>query len=103
MLNGRLWPFSILILSAHFFKIPPLKDKMKKEMEMICVSDLEGFNREKYEKSKKQLTKHMEKFGWDFGECVIEENNKVWSCTPAVLWFQDNSPDPTQEKKAKTC
>ncbi|MEN8198877.1 MAG: hypothetical protein ABFR63_02275 [Thermodesulfobacteriota bacterium] len=72
---------------------------MKKEMEMICVSDLEGFDREVYEASKKQLSKHMKKLGWDYGECVIEENDKVWSCTPAVLLFQNRPHSPMVEKK----
>ncbi|HID02187.1 MAG TPA: hypothetical protein EYP18_03095 [Desulfobacterales bacterium] len=60
---------------------------MKKEIEMICVSDLEGFDREVYESSKEQLTRHLKKFGWKFGDCVVEEDNKVWSCKPAAIWF----------------
>lgn len=60
---------------------------MKKEIEMICVSDLEGFDRDVYEASKKTLTAHLEKFGWKFGDCVVEEDDKVWSCKPAAIWF----------------
>ena len=60
---------------------------MKKEIEMICVSDIEGFDRELYEASKKQLTKHLKNFGWEFGDCVIEKDGKVWSCKPAAIWF----------------
>lgn len=60
---------------------------MKKEIEMICVSDLEGFDREVYEASKTQLTKHLAKFGWEFGDCVVEKGDKVWSCKPAAIWF----------------
>lgn len=60
---------------------------MKKEIEMICVSDIEGFDRAVYEASKVELTKHLEKFGWKFGDCVIEEDDKVWSCKPAAIWF----------------
>ncbi len=60
---------------------------MKKEIEMICVSDIEGFDREVYEASKVELTKHLERFGWKFGDCVVEEDDKVWSCKPAAIWF----------------
>lgn len=31
----------------------------KKEVEMICVSDLEGFDRERYESSKNKLKKNI--------------------------------------------
>jgi hypothetical protein len=60
---------------------------MKKQIELICVSDMKGFDRELYEKSKKSLTKHLKKFGWEFSDCVIEEGDKVWSCKPAAMWF----------------
>ena len=66
---------------------------MKKEIEMVCVSDIEGFDRDVYEKSKKSLTAHLEKFGWTFGDCVVEEGDKVWSCKPAAIWFM--TPDIT--------
>ena len=60
---------------------------MKKNIEMICVSDMAGFDRQLYEKSKMKLSKHLEKFGWKFGDCVFEEGEKVWSCKPAAIWF----------------
>lgn len=56
-------------------------------MEMVCVSDMPGFNRELYEKSKEKLSRHLEKFGWKFEDCVFEEDGKVWSCKPAAIWF----------------
>ncbi len=66
---------------------------MKKEIEMVCVSDLEGFDHVVYEKSKKSLTEHLKKFGWSFGDCVVEKDGKVWSCKPAAVWFM--TPDMT--------
>ena len=60
---------------------------MKKQVEMICVSDMEGFDRDLYEKSKRSLTKYLQKFGWEFGDCVIEEGDKIWSCKVAAMWF----------------
>lgn len=60
---------------------------MKKQIELICVSDMEGFDRDLYVKTKKSLTKHLERFGWKFSDCVIEEGDKVWSCKPAAMWF----------------
>jgi len=58
---------------------------MKKQVEMICVSDMEGFDRELYEKTKKKLSAHLSKFGWTFEDCVVEEGGKVWSCKPAAI------------------
>lgn len=63
------------------------ESKMKKEIDMICVSDIEGFDRKVYEASKVKLTEHLAKFGWKFGDCVVEEDDKVWSCKPAAIWF----------------
>jgi len=61
---------------------------MKKTIEMICVSKIEGFDREVYEASKVQLTKHLARFGWSFGDCVTEdEDGEIWSCKPAAIWF----------------
>ena len=60
---------------------------MKKNIEMVCVSDMAGFDRQLYEKSKKNLTSHLARFGWKFADCVVEEGDKVWSCKPAAIWF----------------
>ncbi|WP_457573537.1 hypothetical protein [Desulfolithobacter sp.] len=69
---------------------------MKKHVEMICVSDMEGFDRELYEKSKKKLAKHLARFGWKLEDCVHEEGDKVYSCKPAAIWFL--TPDfPTDD------
>ncbi|MBC8209228.1 MAG: hypothetical protein H8E79_08700 [Desulfobulbaceae bacterium] len=60
---------------------------MKKEVEMICVSDLEGFSQEKYEAAKKTIGEFLKKYGWEYGDCVIEEKGKVWCCKAAAIWF----------------
>ena len=67
---------------------------MKKQVEMICVSDMEGFDRELYEKTKEKLSVHLSKFGWNFEDCVVEEGDKVWSCKPAAIWFLTPNADP---------
>ena len=67
---------------------------MKKQIEMICVSDMEGFDRVLYEKAKGKLSKHLSKFGWKFEDCVMEEGDKVWSCKPAAIWFLTPEVDP---------
>ncbi|MFZ5765250.1 MAG: hypothetical protein ACOY4H_06590 [Thermodesulfobacteriota bacterium] len=59
----------------------------KKEVEMICVSDLEGFDRELYESSKNKLKKHLSRFGWELKDCLLEEGDKVWACKAAAIWF----------------
>jgi hypothetical protein len=65
---------------------------MKKMMEMVCVSEMEGFNRQLYESSRQKLSKHLEKFGWTFDDCVFEEDDMVWSCKPAAIWFLIPNP-----------
>ncbi|MEN8190011.1 MAG: hypothetical protein ABFS19_09215 [Thermodesulfobacteriota bacterium] len=67
---------------------------MKKEIEIICVSDMEGFDQEVYEQSKDKLAKHLSKFGWKLSDCVFEEGGKVYSCKPAAIWFLTPNPDP---------
>jgi len=67
---------------------------MKKQVEMICVSDMEGFDREVYLAAKEKLSRHLARFGWKFEDCVHEEGDKVWSCKPAAIWFLMPDPDP---------
>ena len=67
---------------------------MKKQVEMICVSDMEGFDQEVYRAAKEKLSRHLARFGWKFEDCVVEEGDKVWSCKPAAIWFLTPNPDP---------
>ena len=60
---------------------------MEKTIEMICVSDMEGFSRELYEKSKKKLEAFLDRFGWTYGDCILEKEGKVWCCKAAAIWF----------------
>ena len=69
-------------------------DTMKKEMEMVCVSDIEGFDRELYEKTSEKLAEHLGKFGWTMEDCVFEEDGKVWCCKPAAIWFLTPAANP---------
>jgi len=55
---------------------------MDKKIEMVCVSDIEGFDRELYEKTIKKLAKHLGKFGWKLEDCVFGKDGKVWSHVP---------------------
>jgi len=68
---------------------------MDKKVEMVCVSDIEGFDRELYEKTSKSLAKHLGKFGWKLEDCVFEEGDKVWCCKPAAIWFLTPTANPT--------
>lgn len=63
-------------------------------MEMVCVSKIEGFDRELYEKTSETLAKHLGKFGWGLEDCVVEEGDKVWCCKPAAIWFLTPTVDP---------
>jgi len=68
---------------------------VKKEVEMICVSDMEGFSWDLYEKSKKRLAGYLQKFGWELGDCIREEDGKVYSCKAAAIWFLHPDVDPS--------
>lgn len=68
---------------------------MEKKIEMVCVSDMEGFDQELYESQKAKLSKHLARFGWTYGECVFEEDGKVYCCKPAACWFL--IPDITED------
>ncbi len=60
---------------------------MEKKVEMVCVSEMEGFSWDLYEKSKKKLETFLARFGWKYGDCILEENGKVWCCKAAAIWF----------------
>ena len=60
---------------------------MKKEVEMVCVSDMEGFSRKLYEASRAKLSEFLKKYDWEYGDCVFEEGGKVWCCKAAAIWF----------------
>ena len=60
---------------------------MKKKVEMICVSDMDGFSRKLYETSKTKIAEFLKKYDWEYGDCVLEENDKVWCCKAAAIWF----------------
>ena len=67
---------------------------MEKQKELVCVSDMEDFDRDLYEKSKETLSRHLSKFGWSFEDCVFEEGDKVYCCKPAAIWFLVPNVDP---------
>jgi hypothetical protein len=63
------------MLKAHIYLA--MVERMKKGNTDDLRIDLEGFDREMYEASNVQLTRHLAKLGWEFGDCVVEEDNNV--------------------------
>lgn len=83
-------PEDLLCLLLYTFSEIAI-EKMKLQWYAYLI--LKILIRNGYEASKKQLTKHMAKFGESFSDCVVEEWHKIWSCKPVAISFM--TPDLT--------